>query len=150
MIVPKSAKVPHLIYFYTDWCFPCLQAAPYCRKLIDHLEPLGVNFVTVHSGREPNLARRLSIHTLPCLVVLLDGNIYVYKETITSIQKIIEFLRKKMPYNLVPKIYDGNVEEFLSGWEDNRVRGLIFEPRDNIRLRYLVTAYHFRDRVAFG
>lgn len=87
---------------------------------------------------------------MPCLVVLLDGNIYVYKETITSIQKIIEFLRKKMPYNLVPKIADNNVDEFLNGWEDNRVRGLIFEPRMNMRLRYLVTAYHFRDRVAFG
>lgn len=62
----------------------------------------------------------------------------------------LEFLRKKMPYNLVPTIDDDNVDDFLSGWRDNRVRGLIFEPRTNIRLRYLVTAFHFRDRVAFG
>lgn len=80
---------PHLIFFYTDWCFACLQSAPYCRKLIDKLEPLGVNFVTVHSGREPALGRRLNIHTIPCLVLLLDGNIFVYKGTITSVQKII-------------------------------------------------------------
>lgn len=142
--------MPYLIFFYTDWCFPCLQTTPYCRKLIEYLEPLGINFVTVHSGQEPNLARRLSIHTLPCLVVVLDGNTYVYKETITSIQKIIEFLKKKMPYNLVANIYDSNVDEFLNGWEDNRVRGLIFEPGSKMRLRYQVTAYRFRDRVAFG
>lgn len=78
-----------MIFFYADWCFPCIQTAPYCRKLVDYLEPLGVNFVTIHSGREPNLGRRLSIHTLPCLVLLLDGSVYVYKETITSIQRII-------------------------------------------------------------
>lgn len=117
---------------------------------MDYLDPLGINFVTVHSGHEPNLARRLSIHTLPCLVVVLDGNTYVYKETITSIQKIIDFLKKKMPYNLVTKIYDNNVDEFLNGWEDNRVRALIFEPGSKMRLRYQVTAYRFRDRVAFG
>lgn len=55
-----------------------------------------------------------------------------------------------MPYNLVKRIDDSNIENFLNGWVDNRVRGLIFEPRTNIRLRYLVTAFHFRDRVAFG
>lgn len=61
-----------------------------------------------------------------------------------------EFLRNKMPYKLVPKIRNEDVDAFLNGWEDNRVRGLIFEPRQNMRLRYLVTAYHFRHRVAFG
>lgn len=55
-----------------------------------------------------------------------------------------------MPYKLVPKIQEDTVEPFLEGWEDNRVRGLIFEPRQTVRLRYLVTAYHFRHRVAFG
>lgn len=88
-IVPKSTRIPHLIFFYTDWCFPCLQTAPYCRKLVEYLEPLGVNFVTVHSGRERNLGRRLNIHTLPCLILLIDENIYVYKETITHVPKII-------------------------------------------------------------
>lgn len=89
MIVPKSARVPHFIFFYTDWCFPCLQSAPYMRKLVDYIEPFGVNFVTVHNTNEPNLGRRLNIHTLPCLVLLLDGNIYVYKDTITNLQRII-------------------------------------------------------------
>lgn len=55
-----------------------------------------------------------------------------------------------MPYKLVAKVSaNEEVDDFLEGWEDNRVRGLIFEPRQNTRLRYLLTAYHFRDRVAF-
>ncbi|KAF2899439.1 hypothetical protein ILUMI_06735 [Ignelater luminosus] len=150
ILIPKSTHTPHLIFFYTDWCFSCLQTAPYFRKLMDHLEPLGVELVTVHTAREPNLARRLNVHTLPCIVVLLDGNIYVYKETITSVQRIIEFLRNHLPYKLITTIKDNNIEEFLNGWEDNKVRGLIFEPQNNVRLRYLITAYHFRNRVAFG
>lgn len=55
-----------------------------------------------------------------------------------------------MPYKLVPRIKTNDLNDFLNGWEDNRVRGLIFEPRNTIRLRYLVTAFHFRKRVAFG
>lgn len=150
LVVPKSQRTPHLIFFYSDWCLPCLQAAPFCRKLVDYLEPLGISFVTVHGKREPNLSRRMSIHSIPCLVLLLDGNVYVYKDTITSVQKIIEFIRQKMPYKLVSKVDDSNVDDFLNGWEDNRVRGLIFEPRSHVRLRYLVTAFHYRQRVAFG
>lgn len=88
-ILPKSAYTPYVILFYTDWCFSCLQTAPYFRKLMDHLEPLGVELVTIHSAKEPNLARKLNIHTIPCLVVFLEGNSYVYKETITSIRRII-------------------------------------------------------------
>ncbi|KAK9890896.1 hypothetical protein WA026_012238 [Henosepilachna vigintioctopunctata] len=149
-VVPKSATTPFLIFFYTDWCFPCLRAAPHCRKLVEHLEPLGINFMTVHSGHEPSLAKRLSINGLPCIVLVLDGNAYVYKDTITSLSKLVEFIRQKMPYKLVPKINGKNLEDFLNGWEDNKVRGLIFEPRENMRLRYLVTAYHFRHRVTFG
>lgn len=87
--MPKSEKTPYLVFFYTDWCFQCLQMAPYWRKLLELLEPLGVNLVTVHSEREPSLPRRLNIHALPCIVLILDGNTYVYKGTITSLEKII-------------------------------------------------------------
>lgn len=150
IVVPKSARTPTLIFVYTDWCFPCLQSAPYIRKLVDYLEPLGVSLITVHSGRETSLARRLNIHSLPMLSLLLDGQNFAYKQTITSMQKVVDFIRKKLPYNLVPTLSTDDVPEFLNGWEDNRVRGLIFEPRQVIRLRYIITAYHFRDRVAFG
>ncbi|CAG9760162.1 unnamed protein product [Ceutorhynchus assimilis] len=150
IILPKSETTPYLLFFYTDWCFPCLQSAPYCRKLHDSLEPLDINFVTVHSSREPNLARRLNVHTLPCLVLLIEGNSYVYKESVTNVPKIIEFIKSKFPYKLVTKLNEDNLEEFLDGWSDNRIRGLILPHKIHTRLRYLVTAYHFRRHVAFG
>lgn len=88
-VVPKSSVTPFLIFFYADWCFPCLQAVPHCRKIIDNLEPLGINFVTVHSANDLNLVRKLSIHTLPCLVLLIDGNSYVFKDSISSLSRLI-------------------------------------------------------------
>lgn len=59
-------------------------------------------------------------------------------------------MRKIFPYKLIADVNKENLEQFLSGWMDNRIRGLIFERRDVARLRYLLVAYHHRDRVAFG
>ena len=47
-------------------------------------------------------------------------------------------------------ITDGNVDTFVGDFEDNKVKALIFEERQNIRLRYLITAFHYRDRVSFA
>lgn len=61
-----------------------------------------------------------------------------------------EFLRNKFPYKLFQNINDNNIDQFLSGWVDNKIRALIFEKRDSPRLRYLLVAFHHRERVAFG
>ncbi|EGI65031.1 DnaJ-like protein subfamily C member 16 [Acromyrmex echinatior] len=103
VIVPKTYRMPYLILFYSDWCYMCLQAEPTWRRLIDELEPLG-----------------------------------------------LEFVRSRLPYKLISTINNNNVENFLSGWTDNRIRALIFEKRNFIRLRYLLTSFYYRDRVAFG
>lgn len=55
-----------------------------------------------------------------------------------------------MPYRLVSAIRDDSVETFLSGWHDNRVRALVFQRTDSLRLRYLLAAFYHRHRVAFG
>lgn len=45
---------------------------------------------------------------------------------------------------------DSNVDAFVSDFEDNRVKALIFEERQSIRMRYLIAAFHYRDRVSFA
>ncbi|XP_011637350.1 dnaJ homolog subfamily C member 16 [Pogonomyrmex barbatus] len=150
VIVPKTYRMPYLILFYSDWCLMCLQAEPTWRRLIDELEPLGLGLATAHANKESTLARRLGIHSLPCLVVIVDGRTSVYKESLFSIQKVVEFVRSRLPYKLISTISNTNVDNFLSGWTDNRIRALIFEKKDFIRLRYLLTSFYYRDRVAFG
>lgn len=149
-VVPQSATQLYVLMFYADWCFSCMKTAPVFKKMIDTLEPLGVTFATVNAGHEDQLLRRASVHSLPCLVLVLDGKNYVYKESLYSVTKMVDFIRHKLPYKLIRPIGDDNADAFLAGWSDNRVRGLVMEPRPQPRLRYLLTAFRFRHRVAFG
>ena len=118
--------------------------------MIDTLEPLGITFATVNAGHEEQLLRKASVHSLPCIVLVLDGKNFVYKDNVFSVQRIVDFIRNKLPYKLIQSVRDDNVKEFLDGWNDNRVRGLVMEPRQQPRLRYLVTAFRFKQHVAFG
>jgi hypothetical protein len=43
-----------------------------------------------------------------------------------------------------------NVEIFLNSWTDNRIRVLIFGMGTNVRLRYSLLAFQYRERAAFG
>lgn len=62
---------------------------PVWRRVLDELEPLGVGASTVHAEKEQLLARKLGVHGLPCLIVLLDGRAAVYKDSLYSVQKIV-------------------------------------------------------------
>jgi len=173
--VEKSTRDIVLVLFYSDWCMECLRAAPVWRRLVEALQPRGALLATVDAGHEQLLVRQLGIPNLPHIVLLVDRQAYLYKDSILSVQKVVgqfdsvkylikiyrsmmitvntsctEFIRNKLPYKLVRPVTDDNVEAFLDGWEDNKVRGLIFEDRSAIRLRYLLTAFHYRDRVTFG
>jgi len=149
-VMPKSKVTPHIIMFYSDWCFACMRAAPAFKKMIDALESLGVVFATVNAGHENALARKAGVSTLPTIVMVLDEHNYVYKESVLSVQKVVDFVRFKLPYKLILSVNEASLDSFLNGWHDNRVRAMIFEPRLQPRLRYLLTAYHFKNRVHFG
>ncbi|XP_053688060.1 dnaJ homolog subfamily C member 16 isoform X2 [Sabethes cyaneus] len=149
-IVPKSHHTPQILMFYSDWCFSCMKAANSFKKMIDTLEPYGVTFATINAGHENQLVRKVGVHSLPCVIMVLDGHNYVYKESVYNTQRVVEFIRQKLPYKLLPVVDDSSIDSFLQGWADNRVRALVIEPRMQPRLRYLITAFHFRERVAFG
>lgn len=149
-VLPKSENTPYLIMFYADWCFSCMKAAASFKKMQESLEPLGIVFATVNAGHENNLVRKASVHTLPCITLVIDGKSYVFKDSVFSVQKVVDFIRQKLPYKLMAPVKDDTLDQFLSGWQDNRVRALIMEPRVQPRLRYLIAAFQFRARVAFG
>lgn len=149
-IVPNSKFTPYIVMFYNDWCFRCTRLISVFKRLIDALEPLGINFAAVNAAYEPGLVKKSGVSSIPSLVVILGEHCYIYRENVYTLPKIKEFIRKKMPYSINQRIYDHNVEDFLGGWIDNRVRALILEPRNKTRLRYLISAYSFQYRVAFG
>ncbi|CAG4906839.1 unnamed protein product [Colias eurytheme] len=149
-ILEKSIHTPALVLFYTDWCFDCVRSASSWRKLVEALQPLGITLATVHAGHEASLARRIGVHGVPCLTFVLDKQIYIYKESLASLPKVLEYIRWKFPYKMIQNLDDSNANAFLNDFEDNKVKALIFEERQVIRLRYLITAFHYRDWVSFA
>lgn len=88
---------------------------------------------------------------MPHLILLLDGRVIHYKDPQFSAVKILEFVRRKFPWRMVETVDDSNFETFLSGWSlDNRVRVLLFGKIDIVRLRYLTTAFKYRNRAMLG
>ena len=61
---------------------------------------------------------------MPHVILLIEGRVIHYKDAQISSAKILEFVRRKFPYRLVDYVNDGNVDLFLDGWIDNRVRGM--------------------------
>ncbi|KAL7021158.1 hypothetical protein ACKWTF_011779 [Chironomus riparius] len=149
-ILPKSKQTPYILIFYSDWCFACIRAANTFKKIMDAFENVGVTFATVNAGHEQSVVRKSSIHALPSIAMILDEHSYVYKESSFTLQKMADFIRQKLPYKLVLPINDASLDSFLNGWHDNRVRALIFEPRLQPRLRYLLSAFYFKNHVHFG
>ena len=149
-ILKNTKKQPYLLLFYSDWCFTCLRVEPIWTRLTEELEPVGFGIATVHSEHEKELARKISVKEVPHLVLLLEDKIYHYKEAQFSAVKTIEWIRRKLPYKMIQNVDDSNIDSFLNGWMDNKVRALIFGKLDIIRLRYLTTAYKYRERALFG
>ena len=126
-VLPKSAKQPYLIMFYSDWCFSCSKVEPTWAKLVEELEPVGFGLAAVHTEHEKELARKMGAKELPHMVLLLDGKVVPFKDMRRfSTASVLDFIRRKLPYRMVDTVTDTGVLEFLSGWMDNRVRVLIF------------------------
>ena len=146
-ILPNSHKRPYLILFYSDWCYTCLRIEPIWSKLSAELDPVGFGIATVHTEHEKELTRKIGAKELPHIILLIEGRIIHYKGSQISSAKILDFIRRKFPYKLVESVKDTNVDLFLDGWTDNRVRVLLFGNSDVIKLRYLTTAFKFRSRA---
>jgi DnaJ family protein C protein 16 len=149
-VFPHSVKQPTLIMFHSDWCFMCMRVEPIWARLVEELEPVGFNMATVHADHERELTRKVGTRELPHMVLIMDKKIVHYKDPQFSAIRAIEFVRSRFPYRLVELIDDSNVDEFLDGWMDNRIRVLIFGHVEITRLRYLTTAFKYRHRAAVG
>ncbi|RWS13866.1 DnaJ-like protein subfamily C member 16, partial [Dinothrombium tinctorium] len=149
-VLPQSQSQPFIILFYGDLCFPCFHAEPVWQKIYQELEPLGVGFATIHSQHESGLARKIGVNSLPYIIGIVDGVVRHYKDDQLSLLRMIEFIRRILPKNLVTSLNDLTYEQFLEQWGDNRIRALFINSDNVVKMRYLLTAFYFKERVACG
>jgi thioredoxin 1 len=57
--------------FTALWCYPCKQLAPIMTELAS--EMTNVQFETIDTGEQADLAAQLGIRSIPCVVIYRDG-----------------------------------------------------------------------------
>ncbi len=68
----EKSDIPLVIDFWASWCGPCLAMAPAFERAAGRLEP-AMRLVKVDIDREPGLADRFGVRSIPTLVMALHG-----------------------------------------------------------------------------
>lgn len=63
-----------VVDFYADWCGPCRMLAPVIDALSEEFEERA-QFVKINVDDNPDLARRYSIMSIPCVMVFKGGEL---------------------------------------------------------------------------
>lgn len=154
--MPASNKHPQLILFYSDssaQCPKCSTAAVIWQRISNELFAIGVHLHTINVDKDAKLARKIGINTnqLPAIIGITEETVKFFKEEQIGLHKIVLFLRRILRSALIKKISYSNYQEFLDGWRfENRIRVLFVNPDHNVRLRYLVAAYKYREYATCG
>jgi thioredoxin 2 len=70
--VLADAPVPVVVDFYADWCGPCKMMAPIFEKTASERAG-GVLFAKVDTDRNPRVAQRFNIASIPTLIAFHGG-----------------------------------------------------------------------------
>lgn len=69
----KTSDKPVLLDFYADWRGPCRMVAPVVEQIAEENPQYLIGKINV--DKEPELARKFNVLSIPTLVVLKDGKI---------------------------------------------------------------------------
>lgn len=69
-----ESKIPVVVDFWAEWCGPCKMLGPVFQKLAeDKTYVHKVHFAKVNIDDHPELAEKMSVMSIPCVVCLHKG-----------------------------------------------------------------------------
>ncbi|KJF42332.1 MULTISPECIES: thioredoxin [Draconibacterium] len=69
-----NCKRPVLVDFYADWCGPCKQMPAILKQVKAELKE-NVKIIKVDVDRNPNIASKYQIRSIPTLMLFKDGEL---------------------------------------------------------------------------
>ncbi|XP_043917705.1 dnaJ homolog subfamily C member 16 [Protopterus annectens] len=149
-VVPDSFRKPYLIKVTSDWCFSCVHIEPVWKEVVQELEMLGVGIGVIHAGYERRLAQHVGAHSTPSIFGLINGKVSFFHNAVIR-ENLRQFVESLLPGNLVEKVTDKSVVNFLSTWQqENKPRVLLFDHIPGVPLLYKLEAFAYKDFVRFG
>lgn len=69
----KANEKPILLDFYADWCGPCRMVSPIIEEIAKENPQYLIG--KVHIDKEPELAQKFNVLSIPTLTVIKDGKV---------------------------------------------------------------------------
>lgn len=96
-VLQRSAKLPVLVDFWADWCFPCLRIAPVLKKVVEgHNGTLLLAKLEVDEGENMKLAGRYKVRGFPTVMLFVQGEEVARFSGARSAHEIEQFLKQHL------------------------------------------------------
>jgi thioredoxin domain-containing protein 5 len=83
-----KSKNDWFIMFYAPWCKHCKQLDPIFDKLSARYFQTGLSFAKVNINKEPRLAERFGVKSVPQLIIISKGKMYIYTKQSRNLENI--------------------------------------------------------------
>lgn len=85
-----KAKGKILVDFNADWCGPCRMLKPILEELSKRRNDIKI--VSINVDKEEELARKYDIYSIPCLILIKDGEVLKKEVGLKSIDELEEII----------------------------------------------------------
>jgi thioredoxin 2 len=88
--------IPVAVGFWAPWCVPCRAMAPALERAAAELEP-HYRFLKVNTEREPELATRYGIRSIPTLMLFSSGRPVAHAAGAMDTHQIVSWIQTHRP-----------------------------------------------------